>query len=243
VTAAAIADTLRVATSGDYDQSLAKLNLSQRQVPIVVRLPGAGAHRPGAAARACPCPGATGPVMLGNVATLEHRQRPGGPSTATTASATSNFEIELNQRAAGRGEGRGTGAAQPAAAAAGRDADRASATPRPWASSFASFGLAMLTGVLCIYIVLVLLFKDFVQPATILGALRAVDPGRPSWRCSSRQRRCSMPSHDRADHAHGDRHEELDPADRLRDHRPARPGPARFDALLDACRKRARPSS
>jgi multidrug efflux pump subunit AcrB len=29
---------------------------------------------------------------------------------------------------------------------------------------FASFGLAMLTGVLCIYIVLVLLFKDFLQP-------------------------------------------------------------------------------
>ena len=36
---------------------------------------------------------------------------------------------------------------------------------------FASFGLAMLTGVLCIYIVLVLLFKDFLQPVTILAAL------------------------------------------------------------------------
>jgi multidrug efflux pump subunit AcrB len=36
---------------------------------------------------------------------------------------------------------------------------------------FASFGLAMLTGVLCIYIVLVLLFKAFLQPVTILMAL------------------------------------------------------------------------
>ena len=36
---------------------------------------------------------------------------------------------------------------------------------------FTSFGLAMLTGVLCIYIVLVLLFKDFFQPVTILAAL------------------------------------------------------------------------
>jgi multidrug efflux pump subunit AcrB len=35
----------------------------------------------------------------------------------------------------------------------------------------------MLTGVLCIYIVLVLLFKDFVQPATILGALVLSIPG------------------------------------------------------------------
>jgi multidrug efflux pump subunit AcrB len=36
---------------------------------------------------------------------------------------------------------------------------------------FESFGLAMLTGVLCIYIVLVLLFKDFLHPFTILAAL------------------------------------------------------------------------
>jgi multidrug efflux pump subunit AcrB len=42
---------------------------------------------------------------------------------------------------------------------------------------FESFGLAMLTGVMCIYIVLVLLFKDFVQPATILGALVLSIPG------------------------------------------------------------------
>ena len=36
---------------------------------------------------------------------------------------------------------------------------------------FASFGLAMLTGILCTYIVLVLLFKDFLHPFTILTAL------------------------------------------------------------------------
>jgi len=42
---------------------------------------------------------------------------------------------------------------------------------------FASFGLAMLTGVMCIYIVLVLLFRDFVQPASILAALVLSVPG------------------------------------------------------------------
>jgi multidrug efflux pump subunit AcrB len=36
---------------------------------------------------------------------------------------------------------------------------------------FSSFGIAMLTGVVCIYFVLVLLFKDFLQPITILVAL------------------------------------------------------------------------
>jgi len=39
VSTAAIADTLRIATQGDYEQGLPKLNLSQRQVPVVVRLP------------------------------------------------------------------------------------------------------------------------------------------------------------------------------------------------------------
>ena len=39
VTSSAIADTLRVATAGDYDQDLAKLNLPERQMPIVVKLP------------------------------------------------------------------------------------------------------------------------------------------------------------------------------------------------------------
>jgi multidrug efflux pump subunit AcrB len=45
------------------------------------------------------------------------------------------------------------------------------------AELFASFGLAMLTGVLCIYVVLVLLFKDFFQPGTILTALFLSIPG------------------------------------------------------------------
>ncbi len=36
---------------------------------------------------------------------------------------------------------------------------------------FASFGIAMMIGILCIYGVLVLLFKDFMQPVTILAAL------------------------------------------------------------------------
>jgi multidrug efflux pump subunit AcrB len=36
---------------------------------------------------------------------------------------------------------------------------------------FASFGLAMMIGLLCIYMILVLLFRDFLQPITILGAL------------------------------------------------------------------------
>ncbi len=38
VTTQDIATTLRIATGGDYEQSLSKLNLDTRQIPIVVRL-------------------------------------------------------------------------------------------------------------------------------------------------------------------------------------------------------------
>ena len=69
VTSAAIADTLRIATAGDYDQGLAKLNLSQRQVPVVVKLPPMRAPDLDLLSR-LPVPGARGPVPLGNVATI-----------------------------------------------------------------------------------------------------------------------------------------------------------------------------
>ncbi len=49
VTSSAIAETLRVATLGDYDQNLPKLNLAQRQVPIVVKLEDSARQGPGAA--------------------------------------------------------------------------------------------------------------------------------------------------------------------------------------------------
>ncbi|MBM4201821.1 MAG: efflux RND transporter permease subunit, partial [Gammaproteobacteria bacterium] len=42
VTSSAIAETLRIATVGDYDWSLPKLSLAQRQVPVVVRLTAGG---------------------------------------------------------------------------------------------------------------------------------------------------------------------------------------------------------
>ena len=174
VTTAAIADTLRIATSGDYDQQLPKMNLSQRQVPIVVRLP-AQARTDLALLARLPVPGKAGPVALGNVASLSIDSGP-AQIDRYNRQRNVNFDIELNQQPLGAVK------------------DAALALPslknlppgviqtevgdaEAMAELFASFGLAMLTGVLCIYIVLVLLFKDFVQPATILGALVLSIPG------------------------------------------------------------------
>jgi hypothetical protein len=87
VTSAAIADTLRVATAGDYEQALAKLNLAQRQVPVVVRC-GRRAGRP----RTAVAPARARRTRAGAAGQRGHphiepaaRHR----STATTASATS----------------------------------------------------------------------------------------------------------------------------------------------------------
>jgi multidrug efflux pump subunit AcrB len=174
VTAAAIADTLRVATAGDYDQGLAKLNLSQRQVPIVVRLP-AAARTDLALLERLPVPGARGPVPLGNVATLSVESGP-AQIDRYDRQRNINFEVELNGQALGAVD-----AAARALPSLRNLPPGVMQTTVGDAEAFAelaqSFSLAILTGVLCIYIVLVLLFHAWVQPVTILGALVLAVPG------------------------------------------------------------------
>ncbi|MCY4743484.1 efflux RND transporter permease subunit [Pelomonas sp. UHG3] len=174
VSTAAIADTLRIATAGDYDQLLPKLNLSQRQVPIVVRLPDA-ARADLALLGELTVPGARGPVPLRQVAEL---QLASGPAQIDRYDRLRNvnFELELN--------GQSLSDVQ---AAADKLPSLKNLPPGVTkaeigdAEAFAELGqgflLAMGTGVACIYIVLVLLFHAWVQPVTILGALVLSIPG------------------------------------------------------------------
>jgi multidrug efflux pump subunit AcrB len=168
VTSAAMADTLRVATLGDYDAQLPKLNLAQRQVPIVVRLDDASRRDPAQLERLM-VPGSRGPVMLGQVAQVGMG---GGPAVIDRydRQRNINFEIELS----GMPLGEVTQAVQKLPALQSlppgvRVVEVGDA--EVMGELFASFGLAMLVGVLCIYIVLVLLFGSFLHPVTILAAL------------------------------------------------------------------------
>jgi multidrug efflux pump subunit AcrB len=168
VTSAAIGETLRIATVGDYDASLPKLNLSSRQVPIVVRLAD-DAKTDIASLQRLLVPGTRGPVMLGQVATLELS---GGPAVIDRFNRSRNvtFEVELS----GLPLGDVTALVNKLPAVLNLPADVKQVTigdAELFSELFASFGLAMLTAVLCIYIVLVLLFKDFLHPVTILVAL------------------------------------------------------------------------
>ncbi|HYD94183.1 MAG TPA: efflux RND transporter permease subunit [Noviherbaspirillum sp.] len=237
VTSSAIGETLRIATVGDYDIALPKLNLSQRQVPIVVRLDEAARADLGTLERLT-VPGRRGPVMLGQVAELEVA---GGPAVIDRydRSRNINFEIELS----GQPLGDVTALVHKLPSVVNlppgvRVVEVGDA--EVMGELFASFGLAMLTGVLCIYIVLVLLFKDFLHPVTILAAL-PLSLGGAFVGLLLAQKSFSMPSLIGLIMLMG-----IATKNSIllveyaivarRDH-----GLSRFDALLDACHKRARP--
>jgi multidrug efflux pump subunit AcrB len=237
VTSAAIAETLRIATAGDYDQGLAKLNLSQRQVPVVVKLESEARSDLDLLSRLA-VPGARGPVPLGNVADLRIES---GPAEIDRYDRLRNinFEIELNQRPLGEVEKEAL--ALPSLRTLPPGVIQTTiGDAEAMAELFASFGLAMLTGVACIYIVLVLLFKDFVQPVTILAALVLSIPGA-FLALFLTQTALSMPSMIGLIMLMG-----IATKNSIllveyaimarREH-----GMSRWDALLDACHKRARP--
>ncbi len=237
VTSAAIADTLRIALSGDYDQGLAKLNLAQRQVPVVVKL-NDDARSDLSLLERLTVPGARGPVLLGNVASFEIAS---GPAQIDRYDRLRNinFEIELNGQPLGEVEKQALAKPSLAKLPAGV-IQRSVGDAEAMAELFASFGLAMLTGVLCIYIVLVLLFHDFVQPVTILAALVLSIPGA-FLALFITQTALSMPSMIGLIMLMGIATKNsillVEYAIMARRDR----GMNRMDALLDACHKRARP--
>jgi multidrug efflux pump subunit AcrB len=237
VTSAAIADVLRIATAGDYDQSLAKLNLAQRQIPIVVKLPPAAREDLSLLERLT-VPGKNGPVMIGAVASLNLS---GGPAEIDRYDRLRNinFEIELNQQPLGEVEKLALALPSLKHLPAGI-LQTTVGDAEAMGELFQSFGLAMLTGVLCIYIVLVLLLRDFVQPATILAALILSVPGA-FLALFVTQTAVSMPSMIGLIMLMGiATKNSILLIDYVilarREH-----GLDRWSALLDACRKRARP--
>jgi len=237
VTSAAIADTLRVATAGDYSQNVAKLNLSERQVPVVVKLR-ADARGDVELLSRLTVPGARGPVLLANVATL---QIDSGPAQIDRydRQRNINFELELNGQPLGAVEK--AAMALPSLQALPPGVSQTTVgDAEAMGELFASFGLAMGTGVLCIYIVLVLLFKDFVQPVTILAALVLSIPGA-FLALFVTHTAISMPSMIGLIMLMGIATKNsillVEYAIMARRDR----GMTRWDALLDACHKRARP--
>ena len=236
VTAAAIGETVRVATAGDYDTALTKLNLPERQVPIRVRLPDAVRADLAAIGRLT-VPGKNGPVLLANVANITMES---GPAQIDRLNRSRNVTLEVELSSRSLGEVNAEARALPSMAALPASVKIAElGDAQEMAALFASFGVAMLIGVLCIYGVLVLLFKDFMQPVTILAAL-PLSIGGAFVALLLTGRALSMPSMIGLIMLMGIVTKNsillVDYAILAR-----QAGMNRFDALVDACHKRSRP--
>ncbi len=236
VTAEQLADTLRMATVGDFDRGLPKLNLPQRQVPIMVRLPAPARQDPTLLAQ-LPIATPRGPVQLGSVA---HISLESGPAQINRFDRRRNvnLEVELNNQPLGEVSAAAESLPSVLSLPAGVNQSKFG-DAEVMAELFESFGLAMLTGVLCIYMVLVLLFGGFMQPVTILAAL-PLSLGGAFVALLATKSAFSMPSLIGLIMLMGiaTKNSIL-----LVDYAiiAMRQGMNRWDALMDACHKRARP--
>ena len=237
ITAQALSSTIQMATNGDFAAQLPKLNLPQRQIPIRVRLD-KSFRQDLEQIRQIKIPGTKGMVSLANVAEVRMGS---GPAQIDRFDRKQNvtLDVELNGRNLGEviAEADNLPSLQTLPAGVKRQNIGDAET---MAELFGSFGTAMLIGIMCIYIVLVLLLHDFLQPITILAAL-PLSLGGALLALLVTGNSLSMPSVIGllmlmgivtknsillVDYAMLGLHEH---------------GLGRFDALVDACHKRARP--
>ena len=171
VTTQDIATTLRIATVGDYEQNLSKLNLDTRQIPIVVRLPNVAKQNTNQLEGLyLPSTNATGQgVRVGEVARLDFGT---GPAQIKRLDRERSIGIIVQPGSTELGElvqaVKNTQAMQnlPASITV---IDQGQA--ENMAELFSGFIIAMSVGIICILGVLILLFGRLLQPFTILMAL------------------------------------------------------------------------
>ncbi len=170
VTAEALGAMARVATLGDVDANTAKFNTGEQRLPIRVRLPG-DARADLDTLRNLRVPTTTGAtVPLSAVADIRFQ-----PGVARIE------RFDRQRRATIEGQliaGVSLGDANQAIKALPIMKSLPAGVTQPaygqtenMTELFASFGLAMLAGIGLIFAVLVLLFKSFFKPMTILAAL------------------------------------------------------------------------
>ena len=239
VTTQDIATTLRVATVGDYEQRLSKLNLDTRQIPIVVRLPDIakqnvsqleGLYVPSA------LPAGQG-VRVGEVASLDFGTGPAQISRLDRERAISITVQPANGELGDLVQAVKSIPSMQQMPASITIIDQGQA--ENMAELFSGFVIAMSVGVVCILGVLILLFGRILQPFTILMAL-PLSIGGAFVGLVITKSSLSMPSMIGFIMLMGiaTKNSIL-----LVDYAliAQRRGLARFDAIIDSCRKRARP--
>jgi multidrug efflux pump subunit AcrB len=163
-----IAEAARIATSGDFRQRLAKLNLAERQVPIRVQLADTSLTE-GSVLSQLRVPGSQGPVPLSAVAEISEGS---GPARIDRLDRERNVTVgaELNGRPLGEVIAEVNRLELMKRLPPGITVKPAGDS-EAFVELFLGFALAMLAGVVCVYLVLLLLFNSATQPLTILAAV------------------------------------------------------------------------
>ncbi|KGF80903.1 ACR/RND family transmembrane transporter [Massilia sp. JS1662] len=168
VTSQALATAVRMATYGDYSTTISKLNLPDRQVNVRVRLADVTRENLDAMGQVR-VSGANDMITLANVAELKMGS---GPSQIDRRDRMRQASIGVTLNGRSMGEVMKEMAELPSLKSLPTGVyTMQSGEAESMTELFANFGIAIGTGVLCIYVILVLLFHDFLQPVTILAAL------------------------------------------------------------------------
>ena len=168
VTVQAIAQAVRVANAGDNNTALAKLNLPERQIPVRVWA-GDPLRHDLSALQQLQVPSRGSMVALSQVADIKMDS---GPAQIARENRKRNVTVSVELQGKRLGEVAAQVAQMPALSQLPSGVEQApSGDLQRMKELFGSFGMAMAAGVLCIYLVLVLLFHSFSQPLTILAAL------------------------------------------------------------------------
>jgi multidrug efflux pump subunit AcrB len=164
----ALSAATRIATSGDVTMNLPKFNLPERQVPIRVRL-NDKARGDIESIRSMLVPGRAGLVPLENIASVAFGA---GPTSIERYDRARNVTVTADLGGAPLGDVLKKVEQMPALMHLPDGVSRReTGDVERMRELFGGFLGAMAVGLLCIYAVLVLLFHDFIQPLTILGAL------------------------------------------------------------------------
>ncbi len=168
VATADIAEATRIATSGDYTQRMAKLNLPDRQIPIRVGFARESLTDPALIGQ-LRVRGKDGTVPLSAVAELRDGS---GPSVISRYQRQRNITLtaELNGRPLGEVMSEVQALPSVKQLPAGVQFLNAG-DAEVFVELFFGFAMAMLAGLVCIYMVLLLLFNHAIQPLTILTAV------------------------------------------------------------------------
>ncbi|MDI1249135.1 MAG: efflux RND transporter permease subunit [Lacunisphaera sp.] len=168
VSTAAISQAVRVATTSDYDQNLPRLNLPNRQLYIRTQIP-SGDRGLLDTIRDLRVTAKGGSVPISSVATISMQ---GGPAQIDRLDRSRNITLTIETENRPIGDINQQIEALVTLKHLPSDVRRVtSGEAESQAELFNGFGLAIAAGVLCVYAVLVLLFHDFLQPVTILTAL------------------------------------------------------------------------